>query len=55
MAKLHEEVIILKVSKLIKDSEEMSDSLVGDSIIGAFEDVASELIGQGVVVEIERA
>jgi hypothetical protein len=55
MAKLHEEVIILKVTKLIKDTDEMSEPLVGDSLLSALEDVAAELIGQGAVIETERA
>ena len=55
MAKLHEEVIILKVTKLVKDSDEMSEPLVSSVLLAALEDVAAELIGQGSVIEAERA
>lgn len=55
MAKLHEEILILKVTKLIKNNEEMSEQLVSDSLLDALEDVAAELISQGAVVEVERA
>ena len=50
MAKIQEEIIAIKVSKLVKDSDEMK-SLSTDEITLALEQVAQELFGDGVVVE----
>lgn len=54
MAKIVEEVIIIKVSKLVKDSAEGSN-IVSDETIASLEAVAQELVGDGAVVEIEKA
>lgn len=54
MAKIHEEVIVIKVSKLVKDSAE-SELVVSNEICAALQSVAEELLGQSVVVEVERA
>lgn len=54
MAKIHEEVIVIKVSKLVKDSAEV-DAVVSEEITAALQSVAEELLGDAVVVEVERA
>jgi hypothetical protein len=54
MAKIHEEVVLIKLSKLIKDSAD-SEKLVTDDITSALQTVAEELAAPGVVVEIEQA
>lgn len=54
MAKIVEEVIIIKVSKLVKDSADGS-SIVSDETIAGLEAVAQELVGDGAVVEVEKA
>lgn len=54
MAKIHEEVIVIKLSKLIKDSDPGAE-IVNDDIIAALQSVAEELAGAGTVVEAERA
>ena len=54
MAKIQEEVIIIKLSKLVKDGVETS-SIVGTEIQQALEQVVQELVGDSVVVEIEKA
>ena len=51
MAKIQEEIIAIKVSKLVKDSDDMK-SLSTDEITIALEQVAQELFGDGVVVEV---
>jgi hypothetical protein len=51
MAKIQEEIIAIKVSKLVKDSEE-AGKLVGDETVQALEQVAQELVGEGVIVEV---
>lgn len=62
MAKIYEEVVVIKLSKLIKekDADAISNSSTGDliatnDICEALQSVAEELLGSGVVVEVERA
>lgn len=54
MAKVYEEVIVIKVSKLIKDNDNVAP-IANEDVIVALEQVAQELVGTGVIVEIERA
>ena len=54
MAKIQEEVIVIKLSKLVKDNDN-TDSITTDDILAALASVAEELAGAGVVVEAERA
>lgn len=54
MAKIIEDVVVIKFSKIIKDSETDIVSIAGTDIQAALEQVAQELVGDGVVVEIER-
>jgi hypothetical protein len=55
MAKLHEEVVVLKLSKLVKERDAGEVYLADNEFCSAIEQVAQELAGEGVVVEIERA
>jgi hypothetical protein len=54
MAKIHEEIVVIKLSKLIKDGD-ASAAIVTDDIVSALQSVAEELLGAGVVVEAEKA
>ena len=54
MAKVHEEVVVITVSKLIKN-DDSSTEIINDDIITALGSVAEELLGQGVVVEVNKA
>lgn len=54
MAKIVEDVIVIKFSKIVKDSEEGS-SIAGSDIQAALEQVAQELVGDTVVVEVVSA
>jgi hypothetical protein len=54
MAKMIEEVIVIKLSKLVKDSDP-ADQIVSEDAQAALEQVAQELVGTGVLVEVERA
>jgi hypothetical protein len=54
MAKIVEDVIVIKFSKIVKDSEEGS-SIAGSDIQAALEQVAQELVGDSVVVEVVQA
>ena len=46
MAKIHEEVIVIKVSKLVKDSAETAN-IVADDVVAALQSVAEELLEIG--------
>ena len=54
MAKIVEDVIVIKFSKIVKDSEE-GTSVAGPDIETALEQVAQELVGDAVVVEVVKA
>lgn len=54
MAKILEEIVVIKLSKLIKDSESGSE-LASDEFVSALQSVAEELAGAGIVIEAERA
>jgi hypothetical protein len=54
MAKIHEEIVVIKLSKLVKDTDTGSE-IASDDIVAALQSVAEELAGAGVVVEAERA
>lgn len=54
MAKLHEEVVVLKLSKLLKETDE-ANLLADNEFCSAIEQVAQELAGAGIIVEVERA
>jgi len=54
MAKMIEDVLVIKLSKLVKDTDS-SDNIVSEDIQTALEQVAQELVGDGVLVEVERA
>jgi len=54
MAKMIEEVIVIKLSKLVKDGDP-SNTIADGEIQAALEQVAQELAGNGVLVEVEKA
>jgi len=54
MAKIHEEIVVIKLSKLVKDTDTGTE-IATDDIVSALQSVAEELAGAGVVVEAERA
>jgi hypothetical protein len=55
MAKLHEEVVILKLSKLVKENSSEQATLADNDFCTAIEEVAQQLIGENIIVEVERA
>ena len=58
MARIQEEVIVITVSKLHKNTPEgtVTDSeIINDDTIIALASVAEELLGNGVVVEVSKA
>jgi hypothetical protein len=54
MAKILEDVIVVKFSKIIKDSELENQSIVGNDVSQALEQVAQELVGNGIIVEVVK-
>lgn len=53
MAKLHEEIIIVKVSKLLKDNEQPTPVMSPDTV-NSLEAVIQELAGSNALVEIAK-
>lgn len=54
MAKIVEDIIVIKFSRIVKDNAESAPA-VPDEHIAALEQVAQELAGDSIVVEVERA
>lgn len=54
MAKIHEELVVIKFSKLTRETQP-TDSVITSEISAALEQVAQELVGEGVIVEVETA
>ena len=54
MAKIYEELVVIKLSKLVRDDADVQ-AIATDDIVVALQSVAEELAGAGVVVEADRA
>ena len=54
LAKIQEEVIVITVSKLVKN-EGVTEVIVSDDTVAALASVAEELLGSGIVVEVNKA
>lgn len=52
MAKIYEESIVIKLSKLIKNDDQ-PESLANPETLTALEQVTQELVGDSIIVEIE--
>lgn len=52
MAKIYEEYITIKLSKLVKNDHDPK-SAVTDDLLSALEQVTQELVGDSIIVEIE--
>lgn len=55
MAKIHEEVVVIKLSKLVRERDTEEQFIANNELCDALQTVAQELAGTGVVVEVERA
>jgi hypothetical protein len=53
MAKVYEEILIVKLSKLVKETADV-DSIVSQETLEQLTSVVEELAGPGIVVEIEK-
>lgn len=52
MAKIQEQNILIKFSKIAKDSDEDS-TVVDQDVVASLEAVAQELAGAGIIVEVQ--
>jgi|TARA_R110000868_G_scaffold48776_6_gene157939 hypothetical protein len=55
MAKIVTESVVITFSKIVKDSESNNSDIAGIDIQQALEQVAQELAGESVVVEVVKA
>lgn len=55
MAKIVEDVLVVKFSKIVKDSENDATVIASRDIQQALEQVAQELVGDSVIVEVVQA
>lgn len=53
MAKIIEEIVVIKFSKLVKSDTQ--ETIVSADIQAALEQVAQELVGSSIIVEVESA
>jgi hypothetical protein len=54
MAKIHEETIVIKFIKMVKDHDPVGPgTIASEEVITALTAVSEELVGPGVVVEID--
>jgi hypothetical protein len=54
MAKLHEEVVVLKLSKLVKENNTEEVYLANNEFCSSLEEVAQQLLGDAIMVEVVR-
>lgn len=52
MAKIQEEVIVIRLSKLLKESDNQPANLATEEVVASLEQVTQELVAAGVVVEV---
>lgn len=53
MAKIQEEILLVKLSRLIKDTDEDNGTMITADLITGIEQLAQELVSSGVVVELD--
>lgn len=54
MAKIHEEVVIIKLSRLVKNDDK-ENTILTEKMNSEIEQVVQELVGDNVIVELEIA
>jgi hypothetical protein len=54
MAKIQEDIVIIKFSKIIKDNNIDPDPVINTEQVYALEQVAQELVGDAVIIEVLR-
>lgn len=54
MAKIQTQTVVVTLNKLVKDSDpDIDQNLAKDELVLAIEQIAQELAGEGIVVEIQ--
>jgi len=53
MAQIHEEVFIIRFSSLMRENQTAGPTLLNQEIISSLEQVAQELAGNAVIVEVQ--
>ena len=54
MAKIHEEIVVIKLSKLVKDDAAPVE-IDNEEMLSALNSVVEELAGEHIIVEVDRA
>lgn len=54
MAKLHEEMVVLKLSKLVKENNTEEVFMADNEFCSSIEEVAQQLLGDTIIVEVVR-
>lgn len=54
MAKIQEQIVIVRLSKLVKNSADSKDELTNNDFFVNLETIVQELVGDTVIVEIEK-
>lgn len=54
MAKIQEEIVVIKVSKLLRDNEDVTTPILQSQAVDSLEAVIQELAGASVLVEIAK-
>jgi hypothetical protein len=55
MAKIIEDVLVIKFSKIVRENDTDPEPAITSDQIAAMVEVAQELVGSAVIVEVERA
>jgi hypothetical protein len=53
MAKIQTEAVTIKFNRLVRDSDKDAPSAINTDLITALEQVAQELVGDNIIVEVE--
>lgn len=54
MAKIVEDIVIIKLSKLVKDNDSDPAPVINNEQVSAIEQVTQELVGDSVIIEVLR-
>lgn len=54
MAKIVEDIVIIKFSRIVKDSDSSNNAVINNESLAALEQVAQELVGESVIVEVAK-
>jgi len=54
MAKIVEDVVVIKFSKIVKENDKGAANIAGPDVQQALEQVAQELVGDGIIVEVVK-